>query len=720
MGLLDGFLPEDTEVRQGLGSSLGALGLALASSPSNAPFQTLPQAFAIMGQQQKAGTSKAALKALLMQAGYSDAEAEKLSSSEGVAKLAIQQKQQQSILGSGGDAEPPLPGMGGSPATPAMSPAAPAGPAAGVSLNGGAPALAGDAGAVQGKFVDALKAGGLTNPNGLAAVAAYGQHESRYDPGNINRTWSDPSESGQAGTSGGLLSWRGDRLANMQKATAGAADPVGAQAQFLLNENPALTQKLQNAKTPEEANALMAEAWKFAGYNRPGTGGEYDQRLATTRSYASRFLGQGQPQTQVADASGSVPAAGVNPTISMPNGRPQVANSEQETQALEGRMGMYPPSVYGITPETQASAAAAQANPADLPAPGAQEAGFVIPPGAATAVEKKVGTPPAPVNENIGPTTQRAQALANFNYWGKRLRASAALGDAGKGLMEEAKMKMGLAQKFLEPTEFDRLSEQAGLSGDALREAAAGAIPGNAPTTTQKEYGSYRKQEVAEGRIPLSQLDYDLKLRREAKADINIRNDAEKKEEVGRAESVTKFLGGIADSAPTTAKRAASLDQLGRLVSRTATAQGTTLKAQLDGIGKELGLSSGELKTKADAINAIVNSLAPQMREPGTGTVSDADLRGFLAALPSLSATPEGNQLILGGLKRAVDVDRERTKIAAQWQAGKLSAAEARSKIAEIDERSIYASEAERSLVQGLSPIPDNKAKPGWRVLGVE
>jgi hypothetical protein len=236
-----------------------------------------------------------------MQAGYSDAEAEKLSSSEGVAKLAIQQKQQSKLLGDGGDAEPALFGGGGASATPAMSPAAPAGPAAGVSLNGGAPAPTGDAGAIQTKFVDSLKSNGLTNPYGLAAAAAYGQHESRYSPTNINGTWSDPSESGQAGTSGGLLSWRGDRLANMQKATAGAADPVDAQARFLLNENPALTQKLQSAKSPEEANALMAEAWKFAGYNRPGTGGEYDQRLATTRSYANRFLGQGQVPTQVAE-----------------------------------------------------------------------------------------------------------------------------------------------------------------------------------------------------------------------------------------------------------------------------------------------------------------------------------------------------------------------------------------------------------------------------------
>ena len=147
-----------------------------------------------------------------------------------------------------------------------------------------------DGGEIETRFVKALKDGGLTNPYGLAAVAAYASHESRFSPKNIMGSWSDPSESGQAGTSGGILSWRDDRLANMLRMTAGAADPVVAQAKFMLTENPQLTMALQKASSPEEANQLMADAWRFAGYNRRG--GEFDARLNSTRQYLKKLGGQ--------------------------------------------------------------------------------------------------------------------------------------------------------------------------------------------------------------------------------------------------------------------------------------------------------------------------------------------------------------------------------------------------------------------------------------------
>lgn len=188
-------------------------------------------------------------------------------------------------------------------ATPAPAPTSAPTTSAPLSL---APAASPQAagGSIQDRFVGALRDGGLTNPNGLGAVAAYAQHESRYSPSNINGSWSDPSESGQAGTSGGILSWRADRLANMRAFTQGAADPVVAQAKFLLQENPQLTRSLQNASSPQEANDLMARAWKFAGYNRPG--GEYASRLATTQDFVKR-LGNGQSM-QLPGAS-SAPAA---------------------------------------------------------------------------------------------------------------------------------------------------------------------------------------------------------------------------------------------------------------------------------------------------------------------------------------------------------------------------------------------------------------------------
>ncbi|GLS44363.1 hypothetical protein [Methylobacterium brachythecii] len=205
----------------------------------------------------------------------------------------------------------------------------------------------GSGGATETRFVDALRAGGLTNPNGLAAMTAYANHESGFKGSNINGSWSDPSESGAPGTSGGILSWRGDRFANMRRLTAGAADPVEAQAKFALTENPELTMALQNARSPEEANSLMANAWKFAGYNRPG--GENAARLASTQAYVQKL--------------GGTPSAAQAPTA--------VASAEPDA--------------------------------ANIPAPGAQPAGFVVP------------------GQDGGPAPTTAQGFAGFGSGASRM-----------------------------------------------------------------------------------------------------------------------------------------------------------------------------------------------------------------------------------------------------------------------------------------------------------
>lgn len=155
----------------------------------------------------------------------------------------------------------------------------------------------------------------ITNPYGLAAVAATGKAESRFSPENVNRTWSDPSESGQAGTAGGIMSWRGPRLANLQayaakKGEQGNGSPQ-TQAEFLLQEDPNLVTALNNAKSVEEAQQLMNNAWKFAGYNQPG--GEAAERLATASAFLPNFQGQGQPQQ----------VASLDPSIGTPSARPQ-------------------------------------------------------------------------------------------------------------------------------------------------------------------------------------------------------------------------------------------------------------------------------------------------------------------------------------------------------------------------------------------------------------
>ncbi|UTY50421.1 phage tail tip lysozyme [Sinorhizobium fredii] len=163
----------------------------------------------------------------------------------------------------------------------------------------------------------------ITNPFGLAAVAATGKAESRFSPGNVNRTWSDPSESGQAGTAGGIMSWRGPRLANLQayaaeKGEQGNGSPQ-TQAEFLLQEDPNLITALNNAKSVEEAQQIINRAWKFAGWNQPG--GEAAERLGYANAFLPNFQGQqGQPQQ----------VASLDPSVGMP---PQTATGAVNAMA---------------------------------------------------------------------------------------------------------------------------------------------------------------------------------------------------------------------------------------------------------------------------------------------------------------------------------------------------------------------------------------------------
>lgn len=189
-------------------------------------------------------------------------------------------------------------------------------------------------------FIGGVKAGGLTNPYGLAAVAATGQAESGWSPQNANRSWSDPSQSGQAGTAGGVMSWRNERLNNLYNFARQRGEQPGnispaTQAAFFVQEDPSLIQALNGAKSADEAQRLMNNAWKFAGYDQPG--GETARRMGLASSYLPRFQG-GNTEVASLDPSAGMSAAAaidaaaapsgyVDPMVSAPNSRGAVANA---------------------------------------------------------------------------------------------------------------------------------------------------------------------------------------------------------------------------------------------------------------------------------------------------------------------------------------------------------------------------------------------------------
>lgn len=153
---------------------------------------------------------------------------------------------------------------------------------------------AGNPGSIFDDFMGTVR-GQVTNPFGLAAIASTGKAESGFTDKNARSFWSDPSESGQRGIAGGVMSWRGPRYAAMRRfAKANGGDLSGkTQAAFFLQEDPELIERLNAAGSLEEAQEAINNAWRFAGYDRNSP--EVARRLDYARQYLPQFQGdQGQ------------------------------------------------------------------------------------------------------------------------------------------------------------------------------------------------------------------------------------------------------------------------------------------------------------------------------------------------------------------------------------------------------------------------------------------
>lgn len=133
-------------------------------------------------------------------------------------------------------------------------------------------------------FMDTVKAE-VQNPFALAVIASTGKRESGFSPGNANREWDDGKHN-----AGGIMSWNGPRLAALKAHNGGVNGTPQQQAQFFLKESPELITKLNNAKSLEEAQQIMNNAWGFKGYNQPNHP-ETKARLAASRGFLPTFQG---------------------------------------------------------------------------------------------------------------------------------------------------------------------------------------------------------------------------------------------------------------------------------------------------------------------------------------------------------------------------------------------------------------------------------------------
>jgi hypothetical protein len=110
----------------------------------------------------------------------------------------------------------------------------------------------------------------------------------------------------------------------------------------------------------------------------------------------------------------------------------------------------------------------------------------------------------------------------------------------------------------------------------------------------------------------------------------------------------------------------------------------TGATATLQQFAGKMGIKTEGL-SEIEAASAMISSMIPEQRAPGSGTMSDADLNIFKDALPKMMNTEGGNQLIIQTIREINEYDRQIGEIASAAAKGTITRAVARDQMNAIN-----------------------------------
>lgn len=553
-------------------------------------------------------------------------------------------------------------------------------------------------------FIDTVKTGiklddgstrAITNPYGLAAVAATGKAESGWSPKNANGSWSDPSESGQAGTAGGVMSWRAERLANLQayaasKGEKGNGSPQ-TQAEFLLKEDPNLIAGLNAAKSTEEAQRLMNNAWKFAGYDRPG--GEAARRMSLANAYAPQF--QGGNEVASLDPSAGMPSAAAAIELQAPRsgavappppqfnaGRFSDPIKLSEMPAGQGDMAARlsaQGNAYSAQPQPpQAPAGALPPLPSREVGPEPQVAA-VPPQQAAPAAAAPMRVAQAQTGPNLG---QLYTALQN--PWLSEGQRDLIVNEIQRRQQEADPVRQMQIQKLQREINAPVKRDTSVVNGRLVDNQTGKVIaeyPDEAkPTADRQNYEFYRDFEVKNGRTPLGPLEWEQAQRKAGASTTSVTVGEGDKfyENLDRKNAET--FAAMSDAGIQARGRLGQIDRLEGLFSNVP--QG--IEGGFKKLAGDWGIPVGDSTSDIQAASALIEKMVPEQRPPGSGTMSDADIKMFRNSLPKILNQPGGNELIFQTMRGIAQYEEQMGEIADAVADRAITPAEGRKRIREL------------------------------------
>lgn len=186
--------------------------------------------------------------------------------------------------------------------------------------------------------------------------------------------------------------------------------------------------------------------------------------------------------------------------------------------------------------------------------------------------------------------------------------------------------------------------EKAQLELDALRNPAPQMYDPDAPT-------SYQEYQLGQVNPAYGATLGDSPL-------VTVNTGANNDFFTGLASAEGENFAGFLTAGQAAARNLNQIDRLDQLL-QGAPSGLAGASAQLAGnLGIDIGGASG-----VQGAQALINTLVPQQRPPGSGPMSDADLELFKQSLPRIVNQPEGNRIIIDTIKAINNYDLQLAQI---------------------------------------------------------
>lgn len=240
-----------------------------------------------------------------------------------------------------------------------------------------------------------------------------------------------------------------------------------------------------------------------------------------------------------------------------------------------------------------------------------------------------------------------------------------------KGAADALKPKLQYYLDLAKPSEKQRELIASGMTPGTpeFKNALRNSVTDNSATSDTRnfEYG-----QKAPGFVPF------VKEMAEAKSTkVNIDQKAESKFDETLATAAGKRWNGYIEQGDAAQSRMADINLM-REISNRAGSQGAGANAKLV-FGPYFEAAGIDVKDLSDvqAYDALVKRLAPSLRQPGSGSASDADLKGFTASIGTLANNPQARNMILDTFEAGSRNDLARADIATRLANKEISRTDA-------------------------------------------